>query len=88
MSGTLRFRLPHPLVLLLFGVAVAAALTAIVAAMPLAWLPQSMQPASVFPISWLWYGPVGCVLTLILGYTLSLARPAPQMEKVAELTYS
>jgi len=70
------------------GMLIGAALTAIVAAMPLAWLPQSMQPASVFPISWLWYGPVGCVLTLILGYTLSLARPAPQMEKVAELTYS
>jgi sodium-coupled monocarboxylate transporter 8/12 len=70
------------------GMLAGTALSALVAAMPVAWLPASIQPDAVFPISWLWYGPVGCVLTLILGYALSLARPAPEGAQVAELTYS
>jgi SSS family transporter len=70
------------------GMIVGTALTAVVASMPLAWLPPALQPTSVFPISWLWYGPVGCVFTLIVGYGLSLARPAPRREEIAELTYS
>src|SRR5262249_28115172 len=50
------------------GMLVGPALTAVVAQMPVAWLPASLQPDSVFPIAWLWYGPVGCVLTLLVGY--------------------
>ena len=42
--------------------------------------------ASYTPISWLWYGPIGCVLTLIIGSVLSLARPAPDRQKIASLT--
>jgi sodium-coupled monocarboxylate transporter 8/12 len=68
------------------GMLAGTALTAVVAAMPLRWLPAWIQPDAVFPISWLWYGPVGCVFTLILGYALSLARPAPRGEKIAALT--
>jgi SSS family transporter len=70
-----------------FGGALAGtALTAVVARMPVAWLPSVLQPASVFPISWLWYGPAGCVFTLLVGYALSLARPAPRLETIAPLT--
>jgi SSS family transporter len=70
-----------------FGGAIAGtALTAVVAAMPVQWLPSVLQPSSVFPISWLWYGPVGCLFTMVIGYVLSLARPAPQLDKVASLT--
>jgi len=70
-----------------FGGAIAGtALTAVVAAMPVAWLPDVLQPSSVFPISWLWYGPAGCLFTLIIGYLLSLARPAPELQKIAPLT--
>src|SRR5262249_48094947 len=42
--------------------------------------------ARVSPISWLWYGPVGCVFTLLVGYALSLARPAPDPKEIATLT--
>jgi sodium-coupled monocarboxylate transporter 8/12 len=70
-----------------FGGAIAGtALTAVVARMPVQWLPSVLQPSSVFPISWLWYGPAGCLFTLVIGYVLSLARPAPQLEKIASLT--
>jgi sodium-coupled monocarboxylate transporter 8/12 len=69
------------------GMIAGTALTAVVAAMPVPWLPAAFQPSSVFPISWLWYGPVGCVFTLIAGYTLSWARPAPLMERIAVLTF-
>ena len=70
------------------GMIAGTALTAVVARMPVAWLPAALQPPSIFPIAWLWYGPVGCVLTLIVGYALSLMRPAPRVEQIAELTYS
>jgi|tagenome__1003787_1003787.scaffolds.fasta_scaffold20925038_2 SSS family transporter len=70
------------------GMIVGTALTAVVARMPVPWLPAALQPPSVFPISWLWYGPVGCVLTLVVAYALSLMRPAPQPAAIAELTYS
>jgi sodium-coupled monocarboxylate transporter 8/12 len=70
------------------GMIIGTALTAVVASMPVAWLPSALQPSSVFPISWLWYGPAGCLLTLIVGYGLSLVRPAPRVEAIAELTYS
>jgi len=69
------------------GMILGTALTAVVAAMPVPWLPEALQPASVFPISWLWYGPVGCVCTLIVGYALSLARPAPRAADIAALTF-
>ena len=69
------------------GMIVGTALTALVARMPVTWLPAALQPAAVFPIAWLWYGPVGCVLTLIIGYGLSLVQPAPRVERIAELTY-
>src|SRR5712691_1739287 len=70
-----------------FGGAIAGtALTAVVAAMPVHWLPSVLQPSSVFPISWLWYGPVGCLFTLLIGYLLSLARPATELQKIAPLT--
>ena len=68
------------------GMLVGTALTAVVARMPVAWLPSALQPASVFPIAWLWYGPAGCVFTLLAGYALSLLRPAPQLERIAPLT--
>lgn len=68
------------------GMLVGTALTAVVAQMPVTWLPAALQPESVFPIAWLWYGPVGCVFTLIIGYLLSLARPAPRPEAIAPLT--
>jgi SSS family transporter len=70
-----------------FGGAIAGtALTAVVATMPVSWLPGAVQPASVFPISWLWYGPAGCVFTMFIGYLLSLARPAPEAQTIAPLT--
>jgi SSS family transporter len=70
-----------------FGGALAGtALTAVVAQMPVPWLPGVLQPVSVFPISWLWYGPAGCLFTLLVGYALSLARPAPRLETIAPLT--
>jgi SSS family transporter len=70
-----------------FGGAIAGtAVTAVVATMPVQWLPSVLQPSSVFPISWLWYGPVGCLFTLLIGYLLSLARPAPELQKIASLT--
>jgi sodium-coupled monocarboxylate transporter 8/12 len=70
-----------------FGGAIAGtALTALVARMPVQWLPSVVQPSSVFPISWLWYGPAGCLFTLVIGYVLSLARPAPQLDAIASLT--
>jgi SSS family solute:Na+ symporter len=70
-----------------FGGAIAGtAVTAVVATMPVQWLPSVLQPSSVFPISWLWYGPVGCLFTMVIGYLLSLARPAPELQKVASLT--
>jgi sodium-coupled monocarboxylate transporter 8/12 len=68
------------------GAITGTALTAVVARMPVQWLPSVLQPSSVFPISWLWYGPVGCLFTMLIGYLLSLARPAPQPDKVASLT--
>ncbi len=70
------------------GMLVGTALTAVVASMPLPWLPQWLQPSSVFPISWLWYGPVGCLFTLGAGYVLSLTRPAPPFEELAPLTFA
>ena len=71
-----------------FGGAIAGtALTAVVARMPVQWLPSVLQPSSVFPISWLWYGPVGCLFTLLIGFVLSLARPAPRLDKIASLTF-
>jgi Na+/proline symporter len=70
-----------------FGGAIAGtALTAVVARMPVPWLPDVLQPSSVFPISWLWYGPAGCLFTLVIGYVLSLARPAPRLDEIAPLT--
>ncbi|MBI3403235.1 MAG: sodium/solute symporter [Acidobacteria bacterium] len=70
-----------------FGGAIAGtALTAVVAAMPVSWLPAVLQPSSVFPISWLWYGPAGCLFTLIVGYLLSLTRPAPAPHEITSLT--
>ncbi len=70
-----------------FGGAIAGtALTAVVATMPVHWLPSVLQPSSVFPISWLWYGPVGCLFTMLIGYLLSLARPAPKPQKIESLT--
>ncbi len=70
-----------------FGGAIAGTVvTAVVATMPVHWLPSVLQPSSVFPISWLWYGPVGCLFTLLIGYLLSLARPAPELPKIASLT--
>ncbi|MBZ5556406.1 MAG: sodium/solute symporter [Acidobacteriia bacterium] len=68
------------------GAIAGTALTAVVAAMPVSWLPGALQPASVFPISWLWYGPAGCVFTMLIGYLLSLARPAPELQTIAPLT--
>src|SRR5262249_54339977 len=68
------------------GMLVGTALTAVVAQMPVTWLPPALQPESVFPIAWLWYGPVGCVLTLAIGYAMSFARPAPPLEAIAPLT--
>src|SRR6266849_6197764 len=69
-----------------FGGAIAGtALTAVVARMPVPWLPGVLQPSSIFPMSWLWYGPVGCLFTLLIGYLLSLARPAPELPKIASL---
>jgi hypothetical protein len=47
---------------------------------------RRIQPWSVFPSSWLWYGPAGCVFTMLIGYLLSLARPAPELPtSVADL---
>jgi len=70
-----------------FGGAIAGtAVTAVVAAMPVNWLPSVLQPSSIFPISWLWYGPVGCLFTMLIGYLLSLARPAPELQRIAHLT--
>ncbi|HZP85056.1 MAG TPA: sodium/solute symporter [Chthonomonadaceae bacterium] len=37
-------------------------------------------------ISWLWYGPVGCLGTVLVGYPLSFLRPTRQSESVARLT--
>ncbi len=72
-----------------FGGAIAGtALTAVVARMPVPWLPGVLQPSAIFPISWLWYGPAGCLFTLLIGYGLSLARPAPQPDKIASLTFA
>ena len=68
------------------GAIIGTALTAVVATMPVDWLPSALQPSSVFPISWLWYGPVGCLLTMAIGYLLSLTRPAPEAHRVAVLT--
>jgi len=68
------------------GALVGTAMTAVVARMPVPWLPSALQPASVFPISWLWYGPAGCLFTLVVGYVLSLARPAPRLDQIARLT--
>jgi SSS family transporter len=68
------------------GAIVGTALTAVLAAMPVPWLPGALQPASVLPISWLWYGPAGCLFTLIAGYLLSLLRPAPDARAIAPLT--
>ena len=68
------------------GAIIGTALTAVVAAMPVYWLPGVLQPSSIFPISWLWYGPAGCVFTLIVGYVLSLMRPAPDSRIVVPLT--
>ena len=68
------------------GALIGTAVTALVASMPLAWLPAAWQPSSVFPISWLWYGPVGCVATMAIGYALSLAWPAPARQAVWPLT--
>jgi SSS family transporter len=68
------------------GAIAGTALTALVATMPVSWLPGVLQPSSVFPISWLWYGPAGCLFTMIIGYLLSLARPAPELQKIASLT--
>jgi hypothetical protein len=65
---------------------IGTALTAVVASMPVPWLPAALQPSSVFPISWLWYGPVGCLFTLIVAYLLSLAWPAPRFDAIARLT--
>ena len=42
--------------------------------------------ASTTGISWLWYGPVGCVVTLVAGALASLVRPAPPAEEVLPLT--
>lgn len=68
------------------GAIIGTALTAVVAAMPVYWLPGVLQPSSIFPISWLWYGPAGCAFTLIVGYVLSLMRPAPDSRIVVPLT--
>lgn len=68
------------------GAIIGTALTAVLAAMPVPWLPSALQPSSVFPISWLWYGPAGCLFTLIVGYLLSLMRPAPDPRTIAPLT--
>jgi SSS family transporter len=37
-------------------------------------------------ISWLWYGPVGCLATVLIGYPASLLRPALGAEQVDRLT--
>jgi SSS family transporter len=68
------------------GMIIGTVLTALVAKMPVHWLPGFLQPSSVFPISWLWYGPAGCLFTVAVGYLLSLTRPAPKSIKIASLT--
>jgi SSS family solute:Na+ symporter len=68
------------------GAIVGTAMTAVVATMPVAWLPSALQPPAVFPLSWVWYGPVGCLVTLAIGYGSSLLRPAPDPQEVAALT--
>jgi hypothetical protein len=37
-------------------------------------------------VSWLWYAPVGCAVTLIAGYALSYLAPASPAERVLPLT--
>ena len=37
-------------------------------------------------ISWLWYGPIGCLATVLIGYPASLFRPALGAEQVDRLT--
>lgn len=76
------------------GAVIGTALTALVATIrnnkyhvPLHWLPIQMQPESIYPISWLWYGVVGCAFTIIIGYGLSLLAPAPKPENIASLTF-
>lgn len=41
---------------------------------------------STTSVSWLWYGPVGCIITLVAGYLLSFMRPALAREYVIPLT--
>jgi SSS family transporter len=37
-------------------------------------------------ISWLWYGPVGCLATVVIGYPFSFLWPGRQPEQIARLT--
>jgi SSS family transporter len=69
------------------GMIAGTALSAVVASMPVRWLPAAIQPSSIFPISWLWYGPVGCLFTLVAAYVLSLVRPAPDRDSIVLLTF-
>jgi Na+/proline symporter len=38
------------------------------------------------PVSWLWYGPAGCLATMVVGFALSYLRPSPRAEAVERLT--
>ncbi len=37
-------------------------------------------------VAWLWYGPVGCVATVAVGYPISFLRPALSSDQVNRLT--
>lgn len=58
-----------------FGVLTGAAIGTVCAAL-----------AARTSISWLWYGPVGCLATVALGYPLSFLRPQLPSEIVTGLT--
>jgi SSS family transporter len=38
------------------------------------------------PISWLWYGPVGCLATVLIGLPVSFLRPSPRPDQIDRLT--
>ena len=37
-------------------------------------------------VAWLWYGPVGCLATVAVGYPFSFLRPAISLDRVMPLT--
>jgi len=51
---------------------------------PGAWL----QIAAITNISFLWYAMIGCLVTMIVGYLVSLLEPAPNAKQLAGLTWS